>query len=395
MKFSIGTASSSLEFEEDMRLIKSSLLYADEIELIGMAEYAVFTYLPRGITEKRDIQKLINNFVILLQAFENEESAQLVMELEKIKNELVPILPMINKKKGRNKDEILAQMQMKQLLKQCREQLNDGVNDLLNTTGATAIQKLVDKRIVSIYDYSYNGFSLDELTGGFFANLLGTIKQGKSYPLFDKISADVVRSVIDNDILDFSNIDKEIIRHAGIANSILMTLPTLDNASVDEILDFKKDLQIPLSNFRRAIYNFSETISSMPWDKDFDYECIKLYETEVVPRVNEINELSSETSILKNFGTRVLADQEERRKLGFAGAGLIATVTTQSNMFDALGYLEQIIRSGAKVGLTVAGIEAFLKTMDVLKKSHDDVKEKKKIQNNNTMYYYYKAYKKI
>lgn len=33
------------------------------------------------------------------------------------------------------------------------------------------------------------------------------------------------------------------------------------------------------------------------------------------------------------IATRVLADQEERRKLGFAGAGLIATVTTQSNMF--------------------------------------------------------------
>ena len=49
MKFSIGTASSSLEFEEDMRLIKSSLLYADEIELIGMAEYAVFTSCLRTL----------------------------------------------------------------------------------------------------------------------------------------------------------------------------------------------------------------------------------------------------------------------------------------------------------------------------------------------------------
>ena len=39
MKFSIGTASSSLEFEEDMRLIKSSLLYADEIELIGLKRW--------------------------------------------------------------------------------------------------------------------------------------------------------------------------------------------------------------------------------------------------------------------------------------------------------------------------------------------------------------------
>ena len=41
MKFTIGTASSSMEFAEDMKLIKSSLIYADEIELIGMAEYDI------------------------------------------------------------------------------------------------------------------------------------------------------------------------------------------------------------------------------------------------------------------------------------------------------------------------------------------------------------------
>jgi hypothetical protein len=31
MKFIIGTASSNMEFVEDLKLIKSSLLYADEI----------------------------------------------------------------------------------------------------------------------------------------------------------------------------------------------------------------------------------------------------------------------------------------------------------------------------------------------------------------------------
>ena len=36
MKFTIGTVSNSLNLEEDLRLIKSSILYADEIELIGM-----------------------------------------------------------------------------------------------------------------------------------------------------------------------------------------------------------------------------------------------------------------------------------------------------------------------------------------------------------------------
>lgn len=46
MKFTIGTVSNFQEYEKDLQLIKSSLLYADEIELIGLTEYAVFKYLP-------------------------------------------------------------------------------------------------------------------------------------------------------------------------------------------------------------------------------------------------------------------------------------------------------------------------------------------------------------
>ncbi len=40
-KFTIGTISNSLDLAEDLKLIKSSILYADEIELIGMAEYGI------------------------------------------------------------------------------------------------------------------------------------------------------------------------------------------------------------------------------------------------------------------------------------------------------------------------------------------------------------------
>ena len=133
----------------------------------------------------------------------------------------------------------------------------------------------------------------------------------------------------------------------------------------------------------------------MPWDDDFCYECIKLYDTEVMPKVNELNELSSETSVLKNFGRRVLNDEEERKKLGYVGAGLITTITTNSNIFDALNFLEGLIRAGAKVGLTAAGLTAFLKTADVLRQSKADAKDKKVQMEGNVMYYYYKASKMI
>ena len=120
-----------------------------------------------------------------------------------------------------------------------------------------------------------------------------------------------------------------------------------------------------------------------------------MYDTEVMPKINEINELSSETSVLKNFGRKVLSDEEERKKLGYVGAGLATTITTGSNIMDALGVLENLLHSGAKIGLTATGIAAFLKTADLLRQAHTETKEKKTEIEGNVMYYYYKASKKF
>lgn len=395
MKFIIGTASSNMEFEEDLRLIKSSLLYADEIELIGMAEYAIFNYLPKCLTSANDFEVIINNLISLLKSFETDKTIKLVTQLEYVQEKIRPLLPSLKKKKFRTKNEIIAQQKFRTFENDFMGQLNEIYQQLTSNPGIETIQSLVDNGIINIYDYSYNGFSIEELTGGYFANLLETIKHRKAYPLFDNVSANVISNVTDAKILDFSKMDKEMIRHAGVAHNILSTLPTLESASVDEILDFKRSMRVPLDNFRIAIYKFTEKINSMPWDDDFCYECIKLYDTEVIPRINELNELSSETSVLKNFGKRVLHDEEERKKLAFFWTGLVATITTSSNIFDVFSALEIFLRAGAKVGLTTTGIKAFLKTIDVLRQSIEEVQKEKKEIKGNTMYYYYKAKQKF
>ena len=395
MKISIGTASSNMEFEEDLKLIKSSLLYADEIELIGMAEYAVFNYLPKCLTNAKDIDDMIEKLLPLFRSFDSKETKELEEKLCSLTQMLEPVRPYLKKKNGRNKQEILAQLKIQQVFKQCNELLEEALHDVMTEEGTRTIQQLIDKNIISVFDYSYNGFSIDELTGGYFANLLGTVKSGSSFPLFDNICSSVVKSVINEKILDFSKIDKEIIRHAGIANNILATLPTLEKASIDEILDFKKELQNPLINFRTAIYKFSEQVISMPWDINFQYECLKLYDTEVMPRINELNELSSEPGVLRNFGRRVLADGEARRKLGYVGAGLATAITTRTDIIETFGILEKYLQSGVKIGLSAAGIAAFLKTANLFKESVDAVNAQKSVIEGNVMYYYYMASKKL
>ena len=70
MKFTIGTIPNSIEFKEVYNLIKSSLLYADDIELIGMLEYTVFKYLPNRIDSVKDFETLMNSMIPILKSVE-------------------------------------------------------------------------------------------------------------------------------------------------------------------------------------------------------------------------------------------------------------------------------------------------------------------------------------
>ena len=342
MKFTIGTASSNLEFNEDMKLIKGALLYADEVELVGMAEYAVFKYFPARLSKAKDMEGLITSFIPFLKSLDNDDANILVSQLENLDMQIQPFLPLLRKKKRRTGQEIQAQLMMKKYEKQCKGMLEEALQKMTEIGAGSEIRELIEQEVVAVYDYDFESFDVNELTGGFFANLVGTMKHQTSFPLFDSICADVMGGVLESTpkCIKLSDVDKEIMRHAGVASNIMMTLPMLEYAEVSEILDFKKEMKAPLDNFRTAIYGFAEKMSSLPWDDDFKYECLKLYETEVLPNVNEINELTGETNTLLNFGKRVLADEEERKKLGGLGAGLAATITTGVGISEAMAVLE-------------------------------------------------------
>ena len=174
-----------------------------------------------------------------------------------------------------------------------------------------------------------------------------------------------------------------------------MTLPTLEGASIDEILDFKKDNERSLIGFRQAIFKFSEAISSLPWDDDFQFECYKLYNTEVAPKVAELNTLSSDASVIRNLGKRAVADAEIRKAAGFAVGGIAATILSQTSLMEAMVALRDIILGVSLLAVSPQIANGFLKTIDLVNQSKDEVKKISRELQGNTMYYYYKASKDL
>lgn len=390
VKFVIGTVSDDLELKEDLKLIRASLLYADEIELIGIAEYALMHYLPKGIVKAHDINEIFNVFMPFIKAVNTEDAKQILRDFETIKRDMALIQPIYQNKRRRSRQEILAQVKLDKIQNQAKEELLSAINPFLKADGPSEINRIREKGYIKVYDYKKDNFTLDDLAGSYIGNLLQVAYDETAFPLFDKITADVADSIIKRKKLSVTDIKPEVIRHAGVATNIIMTLPALEKAGIDELIDLKKDLSIPLINFRKAIYQFSEEIESMPWEKDFEYDCLKLYSTEVLPKIEEINELACETSVLRNMGKQVLQDEEIRKKLGFVAGGIATTITTTSNLEGVVGVLEKLLHQSAGIGVTAAVAMTFLQSANMYINAREKTNEAKKNIKNNMMYFYYK-----
>ena len=118
---------------------------------------------------------------------------------------------------------------------------------------------------------------------------------------------------------------------------------------------------------------------------------MKIYSTEVLPRVEELNELTSETSVLKNMGSRVLADEDFRKSVKWVTGGLATTITSSSNIMGAMDNLVKLITTASILVIAPNAVSAFLKTLNAMNETKKETDQKVKQMKANSMYYYYKA----
>ena len=175
MKFSIGTVSNFQEYENTLRLIKSSLLYADEIELIGLTEYAVFKYLPSIMDGGKDLDALIAGMLPFLKSIEIPNKDTIMQQLEFAQNQLEVFAPVLQKRKRRTPIEIKAQIKMNTVKRELQEQLSDALQQLVTKPSSVELQMLVEKNIVSIFDYQLQSINTDEMAGSYFGSIMNAI----------------------------------------------------------------------------------------------------------------------------------------------------------------------------------------------------------------------------
>ncbi len=366
--FTVAVVPNNIDINTELLYVKSALLYADEITLISP-----IAYLYTLITNDKNLkdERAAYDLVKLIAPFIKSSNEDLFSGLVDYMNTSSNILF------GKNKSiPIKTKFRIRQILFQCVQDASSIIKENIGLSQCQEFNKLLVAGKIKLQPFDHMISDVDEVGPEYFRMLTEAIKC--SYPIFDSISNDVMRTAVNARVVNLSEFDKKKIQHAGVSDNLLQKLPNFSDASIDEIIDIRNELSIPLVRFRSQMLKFSDDIQSCPWDKDFEFECIQLYAKEIAPAIQEIDELTKGASFIKNLARNSLVDSN----LIKTASGLIVSIAA-AGVFSAYS---NVVSSGVAIGTATLAwtAEKVASTYLQMQDSNKEITKK-------DLYFYYQA----
>jgi hypothetical protein len=214
-------------------------------------------------------------------------------------------------------------------------------------------------------------------TGESFAEftrlIRSTLSNASTYPLLDDQTGMLVSFDIKMGSLSIPQSTSTRSKQVGLVSKIFERLPQFELASIEEILDIRKDLEMYLARFRSAMIKYSDSITSAQWDSDFSYEAEQVFLRDVVPILNDIEE-----QVRSNKYLTMLTNRYAEKPSYFTVPALSVALTHLSNLPDILSAVFGIAPIAANV-------------LDVF----NEWRQKGRDISKNQLFFYYAANKKF
>jgi hypothetical protein len=341
------SSSKELNINEEIRLIKASLLYADKVLLISIVPL-IFYSIPYWIdqfSKDREMQQIMEN----IKSDIVRELLHIAKENKELKSKLDEIQDYL---KDKNTDfESLFKEEINRSLGRLYNIFLSAMNEVTSDIGINKLDLAIKSGLLDIYTIGKSRIPEE------------------TYPLLDKNILNLVKAERKDEKLNISDVDSEKIKQIGFVFDIFQRLPNFENATIDEILDIRKTLGKPLIRFRSAIIEMSDCIKYKPWDEGFYYDVEKLFYQRIEPVVLEIEEeCKSNRYLSKLLYIATKSSWEIPAGLGV----IISKLAEVSNI------------SATAIGMTIgAGTVAY--------NGLYEWKEKTREIEQNQIYFYYKA----
>lgn len=253
--------------------------------------------------------------------------------------------------------------------------MRDSVLAAAQSSGADGLDKAIDTGLLEISPFP-SGSPPERLADRaheeFFSRLRAAVAGGGTYPLLSEEAWKLVRWSVRRGTMSVSESHRARTRHGALAFELLRRLPLFEEASVEEILDARRELEGPLVRFRGAVAGFSEGIASAGWDADLPLEAEHVFLKEVEPAVQELREAVEESASLRELATRAVRPAD-------LATGLTLTVVGAEHL----------------PGAAAVGLGAAVAVAGTVRGAYQDWHKQRREIEGNRMFFYYGAAERL
>lgn len=131
--------------------------------------------------------------------------------------------------------------------------------------------------------------STNRIVETFVEKLSRHLSSGREYLIFDEPVANLTEAAIREGLFHPAMGPAGRCAQAMAASALMGRLPTFPDATVDEVLDIRKEMAPSLTQFRSAMVTISKTFTSSAWESAFEDEVHDAWVETVLPAVEAID----------------------------------------------------------------------------------------------------------
>jgi hypothetical protein len=298
----------------------------------------------------------------------------------------LPLVRQMERQKGKNKAQVLAQMKLRSAVNEVFEQLAEKAKEFdVNIGAIPTLKDAVKSGLLSIHEFRSlpPGAVLDYKNPEFIANIVAefiqelrkAVEDGQTYPLLDEQAGTMVSLLATTGQISPSEAAELRGRSVALASHLFHRLPTFERASISELLDIRRELEKPLLRFRAGMLTLSSKMAAAAWDEEFPEEAEILTVQEVEPAILEIEDQVKSNAYL----TQLVRDIADKPLMPVGGTFLSLVVAP-------VAQLPELVARGVLAG----GVAAFT-ALNALA----NWRSAQRKTEGNQLYFYYRLQKRL
>jgi len=356
----VGTLpTGGLDLHKELSLIKAGILYGDKIILYNLKANLFQMVAALGqAPDDEQLELIVDLIPILLK--DEDEISRILNSIEHYKT--------LNKIKHPDNKTFIERQKLNNIVRTCLSDLRNNMLELCYNAGLNEVAIAIKNNLLEIKDFDVNNKN-DFVIKEFIRELAKSINESNAYPLFDYEMSDIMKAAINEGMIQFPNKGIKRGNDINLVYNLFERLPLFENATMDEIVDIRKDLSKPLIRFRSAIMKISTNIENEFWDKDFDSDIQNTIVQEIEPIILEIEEETNQNKYLKGLLINAIKDYKKLISMPVLGI-MISKYTDMSSII-----LESVSMA---IPAAITSVNSYL----------DWKKKQNEIEKNHLFFYY-------